>query len=99
MVVSTKIHKVYQSTARVKLEHYEESQALVPNLSPEFGALQNISQAPAYTEAQAVQSAAVLDPVIDKLHLMKRATFLDRKPKPPRRLRPDELATASFITP
>jgi uncharacterized protein involved in exopolysaccharide biosynthesis len=97
VAVSSRIHKVYESTARVKLEHIEESQTLVPNLSPEFGLLQNVSNSPAYTEATAVQSAAVLDPVIDSLQLVKRSTFLQRKKTPPRRLRADELASTSFI--
>lgn len=101
MIVSLKLDKVYSSVARVRLEKGSEASTLVPGLSPEFGAFQNLTQNPAYTEATAVGSSEVLDPVIDKLHLLKRTSWLDRhlgKPKPARRLRPDELVSASFLT-
>ncbi len=101
MFVSLKLDKVYLSKARVRLEKASEASTLVPGLNPEFGAFQNITQNPAYTEATAVGSAEVLQPVIDKLHLQKRVSWLDRtigKPKPPRALRPDELVSESFLT-
>lgn len=101
MFVSVKLDKVYSSKARVRLEKGTEASTLVPGLSPEFGAFQNLTQNPAYTEATAVGSAEVLDPVIAKLHMMKRVSWLDRhfgKPKPPRALRADELVSESFLT-
>lgn len=97
-LVSTRIHPVYQSTARLRLERSNEAGTLVPGLSSEFGAMQNISQAPTYTEVSALTSASVLQPVIQKQNLRKRETFLSRKHRRSQRLlRPEELASSSFI--
>lgn len=77
VMICLTVTPVYETVARIKIKRGEESQVVMSNAPPGFGALDYIAPTAAVTQAEVVKSSAVVEPVIHELNLIERWTIVD----------------------
>jgi capsular exopolysaccharide synthesis family protein len=90
VALSLSLTPVYETVARVKVKRAQESSVLISSVPTGFGALDFIAPTAAVTQAEVIKSAAVVEPVIRKLNLIKRWSFIDTVVSLIPRLEPEE---------
>ena len=77
VIISLSLTPVFETVARVKVKRAEESSVLISSMPLGFGALDYIAPTAAVTQAEIIKSGEVVEPVIRKLNLIKRWSFID----------------------
>ncbi|MFQ5546028.1 MAG: Wzz/FepE/Etk N-terminal domain-containing protein, partial [Acidiferrobacterales bacterium] len=79
VIVSLKMTKVYEATAKVKILDFEDTQALLQRQIPEsWGRLDHVSGIATISQAEVIRSRTVIEPVTEKLDLRRRVTIIDK---------------------
>ncbi|MBI5442460.1 MAG: hypothetical protein HY900_14750 [Deltaproteobacteria bacterium] len=104
ILVCLRLPPVFETVAQVKVKRVDETHMLMAEPPNGYGTLDFIAPTAAVTQAQVIKSAAVVEPVIEKLNLIEKWCIVDTvvsyvpfiKQSPKELARADDLADTSI---